>query len=72
MYSFIISISQIKLNKHIIYCFTSIRRNPIFTDFGVETDQLNQNVHQIMNIDVICHFRQNTKLGIIYSQQCKI
>lgn len=72
MYSFIISISQIELNKHIIYCFTSIRRNPIFTDFDVETDQLNQNVHQIMNIDVICHFRQNTKLGIIYSQQCKI
>lgn len=59
MYSFIISISQIKLN-------------PIFTDFDVETDQLYQNVHQIMNIDVICHFRQNTKLGIIYSQQCKI
>lgn len=48
MYSFIISISQSKLNKHIIYCFTSIRRNPIFTDFDVETDQLNQNVHQIM------------------------
>lgn len=40
MYSFIISISQIKLNKHIIYCFTSIRRNPIFTDFDVDTDQL--------------------------------